>query len=148
MDVEGAREILTKFLKSNRKLRSTTERYAVLDTVLQIQGHFDADSLYYRMITKGVKISKATVSYSRPSSGVRARFKIPVRRNTSRCEKAFGRPQHHRLISWNAATYRIRQRQSRRSGRGVHREGVHSPELDAPDFGNALNAGKKVTDGT
>jgi Fur family transcriptional regulator, ferric uptake regulator len=99
MDVEGAHEILTKYLKSNGKLRSTPERFAVLDTILQIQGHFDADDLYYRMITKGVKISKATVYNTLDllqECGLVSKYRFAE--NTSRYEKAFGRPQHHHLI--------------------------------------------------
>ena len=99
MDAEGAHEILTNFLKSNRKLRSTHARFAVLDTVLQIQGHFDAESLYYRMITKGVKISKATVYNTLDllkDCGLVSKYRFAE--NTSSYEKAFGRPQHHHLI--------------------------------------------------
>jgi Fur family ferric uptake transcriptional regulator len=61
MDVEAAHETLTRYLRSKGKLRATSERFAVLDAVLQSQGHFDAEALYYRMITKGIKVSKATV---------------------------------------------------------------------------------------
>jgi Fur family ferric uptake transcriptional regulator len=99
MDFEGAHEILSRYLKSNKKLRSTPERFAVLDTILQIQGHFDADSLYYRMITKGIKISKATVYNTLDllqECGLVSKYRFVE--NTSRYEKAFGRPQHHHLI--------------------------------------------------
>ena len=50
VDVEAAHEVLTKYLRANGKLRATPERFAVLDAVLQSQGHFDAENLYYRMI--------------------------------------------------------------------------------------------------
>jgi len=99
MDTQAAHEILTKYLKSQGKLRSTPERFAILDEVLQTQGHFDAESLYYRLITGGVKVSKATVYNTLEllqNCGLVSRYRFAE--NTSRYEKAFGRPHHHHLI--------------------------------------------------
>jgi Fur family ferric uptake transcriptional regulator len=99
MNPEAAREILTKYLKENRKLRSTPERFAVLDAVLQIQGHFDAEGLYYRLIAGGMKISKATVYNTLElllKAGLVSKYRFAEK--TSRYEKALGRPQHHHLI--------------------------------------------------
>jgi len=99
MNAEAAREILSKYLKSQGNLRATTERFAVLDAVLAIQGHFDAEGLYYRLITSGMKISKATVYNSLDllqNAGLVSKYRFAE--NTSRYEKAFGRPQHHHLI--------------------------------------------------
>lgn len=99
MDVEAAHEVLTKYLKANRKLRATPERFAVLDAVLQSQGHFDAENLYYRMITKGSKVSKATVYNTLEllqDCGLVSKYRFAE--NTSRYEKAFGRPHHHHMI--------------------------------------------------
>ena len=99
MDVEAAHEVLTKYLKANGKLRATPERFAVLDAVLQSQGHFDADNLYYRMITKGIKVSKATVYNTLEllqDCGLVSKYRFAE--NTSRYEKAFGRPHHHHMI--------------------------------------------------
>ena len=147
MDVEGAREILTKFLKSNRKLRSTTARFAVLDTVLQIQGHFDADSLYYRMVTKGVKISKATVYNTLDllqECGLVSKYRFAE--NTSRYEKAFGRPQHHHLICLECGDIIefVNNNLDRLQDEVCSEKGFDAPELDPRRYsGNALNAGKK-----
>ncbi len=99
MDVESAHDVLTKFLKAKGKLRATPERFAVLDAVLQSQGHFDADNLYYRMITKGIKVSKATVYNTLEllqDCGLVSKYRFAE--NTSRYEKAFGRPHHHHMI--------------------------------------------------
>lgn len=99
MDTQAAHEILIKHLKSNGKHRSTPERFAVLDAVLQTQGHFDADALYYRMITKGIKVSKATVYNTLDllqDCGLVSKYRFAE--NTSRYEKAFGRPHHHHMI--------------------------------------------------
>lgn len=99
MDVEAAHEVLTKYLRANGKLRATPERFAVLDAVLQSQGHFDAENLYYRMITRGIKVSKATVYNTLDllqDCGLVSKYRFAE--NTSRYEKAFGRPHHHHMI--------------------------------------------------
>ena len=99
MDIDAAHAILTKHLKQNGKQRATPERFAVLDAVLQSQGHFDAEGLYYRMITKGIKVSKATVYNTLDllqNCGLVSKYRFAE--NTSRYEKAFGRPHHHHLI--------------------------------------------------
>lgn len=99
MDNQTAHEVLANYIRSNGKQRLTPERYAILDAVLEIQGHFDAESLYYRLITNGVKVSKATVYNTLDilqSCGLVSKYRFAE--STSRYEKAFGRPQHHHLI--------------------------------------------------
>lgn len=99
MDPQPAHETLRRFLKSSGKHRATPERFAVLDAVLQSQGHFDADGLYYRMVSAGVKVSKATVYNTLDllqECGLVSKYRFAE--NTSRYEKAFGRPHHHHLI--------------------------------------------------
>ncbi len=99
MDTRTAHEILTKHLKSGGKLRITPERFAILDAVLQSQGHFDVDGLYYRLVSNGVKISKATVYNTLEillNCGLVSKYRFAEK--TSRYEKAFGRPHHHHLI--------------------------------------------------
>ena len=99
MDFDAAHDILKKHLKTTGKLRATPERFAVLDAVLRSQGHFDAEGLYYRIVTSGVKISKATVYNTLDlllSCGLVSKYRFAD--NISRYEKAFGRPQHHHLI--------------------------------------------------
>lgn len=99
MEIEAAHTILTNHLKSTAKSRATPERFAVLDAVLGSQGHFDADGLYYRMVSTGVKISKATVYNTLEllqECGLVSKYRFAE--NTSRYEKAFGRPHHHHMI--------------------------------------------------
>ncbi len=99
MESDTAREILRKHLKTSGGLRATPERFAVLDAVLQSQGHFDAEGLYYRLITAGTKISRATVYNTLEllkDCGLVSKYRFAE--NISRYEKAFGRPQHHHLI--------------------------------------------------
>ena len=99
MDTQAAHDILTKHLRTGGKLRATPERFAILDEVLNTQGHFDAESLYYRLITGGVKVSKATVYNTLEllqDCGLVSKYRFAE--NTSRYEKAFGKPRHHHLI--------------------------------------------------
>lgn len=99
MNTDAAHEILTNYLKSQGKLRATQERYVILDAVLETQGHFDAESLYYRLISSGMKVSKATVYNTLDllqNAGLVSKYRFAE--NTSRYEKAFGRPHHHHLI--------------------------------------------------
>jgi Fur family transcriptional regulator, ferric uptake regulator len=99
MDNQAARAVLTDYLKSSNKQRTTPERYAILDVVLEIQGHFDAESLYYRLLATGVKVSKATVYNTLDilqGCGLVSKYRFTE--NSSRYEKAFGRPHHHHLI--------------------------------------------------
>lgn len=99
MDVEAAHDSLTKYLREKGKLRATPERFAVLDAVLETQGHFDAEGLYYRMISNGGKVSKATVYNTLDllqNCGLVSKYRFAE--GTSRYEKAFGRPHHHHLI--------------------------------------------------
>lgn len=99
MDTQAARDILNTHLRQRGKGRATSSRYAVLDEVLRTQGHFDVEGLYYRLITSGVKVSKATVYNTLDllkECGLVSKYRFAE--NTSRYEKAFGRPHHHHLI--------------------------------------------------
>jgi Fur family ferric uptake transcriptional regulator len=99
MDNDAAHEILTRHLRSRGKSRATPERYAVLDVVLQTQGHFDAEGLYYRLKSNGAKVSKATVYNTLDilqECGLVTKYRFTDK--LSRYEKAFGKPHHHHLV--------------------------------------------------
>jgi len=101
LDLDAARETLTAFLKE-KKLRSTPERYKILDEVMKGTGHFDADGLYTKLRTKGLKVSRATVYNTLDlllESGLISKYRFGE--NHSRYEKAFGRPRHDHLICLN-----------------------------------------------
>ena len=46
---DTVRQIFTEYLTANGH-RKTPERYAILDTIYSIDGHFDIDMLYSRMM--------------------------------------------------------------------------------------------------
>lgn len=48
---DKAKQILTDYLQKNGH-RKTPERYAILDTIYTIKGHFDIDMLYSYMAEK------------------------------------------------------------------------------------------------
>ena len=99
MDTAAAHDILTRHLRTRGKSRSTPERFAILNEVLQTQGHFDADGLYYRLKANGVKASKATVYNTLDllqECGLITKYRFADR--LSRYEKAFGLPHHHHLV--------------------------------------------------
>jgi Fur family ferric uptake transcriptional regulator len=99
MDTQAAHNILTNHLKSRGKLRATPERFAILDAVLQSHGHFDVEGLYYRIISDGTKVSRATVYNTLEllqQCGLVSKYRFAE--STSRYEKAFGRPHHHHMI--------------------------------------------------
>jgi Fur family ferric uptake transcriptional regulator len=98
MQTNAARETLTRYL-NEKKLRSTKERFQILDEILKTNGHFDADELYSTLSRKGVKASRATVYNTLDllvACGLISRYRFGE--NHARFEKAFGRPRHDHLI--------------------------------------------------
>jgi Fur family ferric uptake transcriptional regulator len=98
MDQTPAREILKKFLEE-KNLRPTRERFTLLDEILKMSGHFDADQLFATLARKGVKASRATVYNTLDllvNCGLISRYRFGE--NHSRYEKAFGRPRHDHMI--------------------------------------------------
>ena len=55
-----ASEIFKEFLKSEKN-RITTERFEVMDSALDYEGHFGADDLYILMKNQNANVSRATV---------------------------------------------------------------------------------------
>jgi Fur family transcriptional regulator, ferric uptake regulator len=99
METEAAQDILARHLHSRGKSRATPERASILDEVMQSQGHFDAESLYYRLRSNGVKVSKATVYNTLDllqECGLVTKYRFADK--LSRYEKSFGKPHHHHLI--------------------------------------------------
>lgn len=98
MDTTSARDILKKFLLE-KKLRPTRERFLLLDEVMKMTGHFDADQLYSSLTRKKLKASRATVYNTLDllvSCGLISRYRFGE--NHSRFEKAHGRPRHDHMI--------------------------------------------------
>ena len=59
---ETVRKIFTEYLESNGH-RKTPERFAILDTIYSINGHFDIDMLYGLMANQeNFRVSRATLT--------------------------------------------------------------------------------------
>lgn len=59
-ELETVRNIFTEYMKKS-ELRKTPERYAVLDEIYTMDGHFNVDMLFTRLQKKKVRVSRATV---------------------------------------------------------------------------------------
>lgn len=58
--LQKARQTLTSYLEEN-KLRKTPERYAILDAIYHINGHFTLEELGAKMEADNFRVSKATL---------------------------------------------------------------------------------------
>jgi Fur family ferric uptake transcriptional regulator len=82
---DTVRQIFTEYLNANGH-RKTPERYAILDTIYSIDGHFDIDTLYSLMADQeNFRVSRATLYHHfayKCSSGHQASVRqlFPIRK--------------------------------------------------------------------
>jgi Fur family ferric uptake transcriptional regulator len=98
MSENNPANILRQYLK-DRNLRSTPERFEVLEEVMRIPGHFDTDMLYIAMRSSGSKVSRATVYASveiLTDCGLLARYRFKDKQ--ARYEFVSGSEHHHHII--------------------------------------------------
>lgn len=95
---EKARQILTDYLQESGH-RKTPERYAILDTIYSLEGHFDIDTLYKHMSEEGrFRVSRATL-YNTITLLVDANLVIKHQfGNSSQYERAYNNGAHHHMI--------------------------------------------------
>ena len=95
---ETVKQILTEYLQKNGH-RKTPERYAILDTIYSIKGHFDIDMLYNYMETEGhFRVSRATlyntiILLMDANLVIRHQFV-----SSSQYERAYKNETHHHMI--------------------------------------------------
>lgn len=96
--VEEARTRFRAFLK-DRGQRQTPERFAVLDEIYRTADHLDADSIFVRLKSQGVAVSRATVYNTLEllvACNLVARHQFGE--NQARYERAYSYWQHDHLI--------------------------------------------------
>ena len=95
---DTVRQIFTEYLTANGH-RKTPERYAILDTIYSIDGHFDIDMLYSRMMDQeNFRVSRATL-YNTIILLINARLVIKHQfGNTSQYERSYNNETHHHMI--------------------------------------------------
>lgn len=57
---DSARQIFSEYLE-NTAHRKTPERFAIVDEIYTLSGHFDVESLYLSMKSKNYRVSRATL---------------------------------------------------------------------------------------
>jgi Fur family ferric uptake transcriptional regulator len=95
---ETVKQILTEYLKIHGN-RRTPERYAILDAIYSINGHFDMYELATCMTEKAkFRVSRATL-YNTMDLLINAKLVIKHQFNgASQYEKSYNRDQHHHQI--------------------------------------------------
>ena len=94
----AVKQIFTEYLK-NHALRKTPERFAILDMIYSIDGHFDIDQLYQHMINAKYPVSRATL-YNNISLLIDAKLLIKhhINNNIAQYERSYNSGMHNHMI--------------------------------------------------
>lgn len=95
---EAVNKILTDYL-ALKKFRKTAERFAILNEIYSVDGHFDIEQLFLLMKNKKYRVSKATL-YNNIEIFIAADLVIKHQfgKNMAQFEKAYKYKQHDHLI--------------------------------------------------
>jgi Fur family ferric uptake transcriptional regulator len=101
---DTVRQIFTEYLNNNGH-RKTPERFAILDTIYSIEGHFGIDALYLMMMNQEkFRVSRATL-YNTINLLISARLVIKHQfGHSSQYEKSYKRETHHHQICTQCGT--------------------------------------------
>jgi Fur family ferric uptake transcriptional regulator len=91
-------DILNDYIKE-KKLRSTPERDQILNEVMKLEGHFNAEELFGILRKKNEKVVLATIYNTLDlfvSAGILTKYRSGAEH--SYYERVFDKPGHHHLI--------------------------------------------------
>lgn len=92
------KQILSEYL-TKHSMRKTPERFAILDKIYSIKGHFDVETIYSMLIEDNYHVSKATI-YN--NIGILLDCKLVIRHqfggSTTQYEKSYKAGVHNHFI--------------------------------------------------
>lgn len=95
---EEIKNAFVKYLKEN-KHRITNERFLILDAAVSMDGHFDADELYFKMRKDLMRVSRATVYNTLElMCDCRILTKHNFKDDRSRYETKYGKSSHYHIL--------------------------------------------------
>ncbi len=95
---EELQEALRKYLQ-DRRIKYTSARRKILDAVLELEDHFEAEQVLYLLKERGHKVSKATVYRTLPllvGCGILKQVRFDVKQ--AHYEHAFGADPHDHMV--------------------------------------------------
>ncbi len=97
-DPDDAREAFRRYLR-DRGIKSTSARQKILDVVLQMREHFEAEQVLYALRQRGLNVGKATVYRTLPllvDCGILKQVRFDVKQY--HYELAFGEGPHDHMV--------------------------------------------------
>ena len=97
-DPSELRDHFRKYLR-DRRIKFTTQREQILETVLNMREHFEAEQVLYLLREHGLKVGKATVYRTLPllvDCGILKQVRFDVKQ--AHYEHAFGEDPHDHMV--------------------------------------------------